>query len=358
MSRKSMFWSIIAGSLSIALAAPATASVTQYYGTQITSSAGTTSFDNPGFSVTTGTYSEGGMSFWMFGDDAWGGYTGCNGDNSGGYYSNGGGHNPTQIIRTDAQDFDAVEFQFYDGWGQCVNYGYAEIYLNNVLVGAFDIDGNANSTIVGFKGTFDEVRVAFYYSAADRDQHNLNSYSAGGIDQVNYGTVNQSPIITCGDTAVLWSPNHELNDISASLFTVDDPDGDDVTVTYEVLSEESETPETGDGTGRHAPDFKSVLADGSEGFFLRSERQGPGDGRVYLVVVTADDGAESVTQVCVAAVVPHDEEDVSLAAVLAEAALRAADLQVLIDALGPGNVDYSALGLGEHGVADELGKKQ
>ncbi len=171
---------------------------------------------------------------------------------------------------------------------------------------------------------------------------------------------NEPPVITCGTAAVLWSPNHEFYDISGSLFAVEDPDTapEGLTIEVAVVSEEHEIPEIGDGTGKHAPDFKMQLAGGATGFFLRSERQGRGDGRCYLGIVTVSDGDNVVTKVCVLAVAPHSETPESLALVLDEAESRAAALQADIDLNGVAGLDLSAHGLSRHGVADPLGPMQ
>ena len=71
-----------------------------------------------------------------------------------------------------------------------------------------------------------------------------------------------------------------------------DPDGDAVTCTFRVYSNEREPPASGDGLGRFAPDFKTTLASGAEGVFLRSERNGRAQGRHYTVVITADNQEE------------------------------------------------------------------
>lgn len=190
-------------------------------------------------------------------------------------------------------------------------------------------------------------------------------YSFIAIDYAQAITIrlaegNQPPVITCGTAAVLWSPHHDFVDISSSLFSVADPDtpAENLTVDVMVVSDETEIPETGDGTGKHAPDFKTQLASGASGFFLRSERQGPGDGRVYLVIVTASDGVNTVTTVCVAAVTPHDETTESMLQALMEADDRAAALQADIDLVGLGSVNLAAHGLSQHGVSGQLGPKQ
>ncbi|MCZ6652541.1 MAG: hypothetical protein O7D91_05870, partial [Planctomycetota bacterium] len=121
-----------------------------------------------------------------------------------------------------------------------------------------------------------------------------------------------------------------------------------------VFSDETEVPDTGDGTGNHAPDFKDELFAGGRGLLVRSERRGPEDGRVYIVVITASDGIAETIAVCIAAVVPHDPDDASLADVLAQAAIAAADVQTAIDEVSP----LPSPGLAEHGLSGELGPKQ
>ncbi|MBU0617335.1 MAG: hypothetical protein KKI02_06445 [Planctomycetes bacterium] len=164
---------------------------------------------------------------------------------------------------------------------------------------------------------------------------------------------NQPPIITCNGPVVLWSPDHDLIDAS-SAFSVDDPDDDPVTLSFRVFSDEPEIPETGDGTGRHAPDFKDEH-DGGRGLLVRSERRGPEDGRYYIFVITADDGNGGVTtEVCVAAVVPHDQDQQSLDDVIAQAEAAAVVVQDAVDSGG----ELPPPGFYEHGLADPLGPKQ
>lgn len=172
-----------------AISGAAGAAVTQYYGAQIGNIQGTAEFNGLGSQGSYGgnPWIEGGMEFTIPTDDV-GNYGGCGGDQA--FYSNGGGFSETRIVRNGGGNFGALEFQFGDGWGQCTNYGYAEAYLGGNFQGGFDIDGTANSTIVGFVGGFDELRVAFYNNPNDRNTHSFNgTYSAGLIDSVNWGPV-------------------------------------------------------------------------------------------------------------------------------------------------------------------------
>lgn len=178
----------------LALTGAAGASVTQYYGAQIGNVLGTAEFNGLSSEGSYGAnaWIEGGMEFTIPTDDV-SNYSGCGGDGAA-FYSNGGGFSETRIVRNGGGNFGALEFQFGDGWGQCTNYGYAEAYLGGNFQGGFDIDGTANTTIVGFSGTFDELRVAFYNNPNDRNTHSFNNtYSAGLIDSVNWGGAVPAP---------------------------------------------------------------------------------------------------------------------------------------------------------------------
>ena len=168
-------------------------------------------------------------------------------------------------------------------------------------------------------------------------------------------------MITCDGPVVLWSPDHELVDVSSAI-SVDDADGDPVELNFRVLSDETEIPDKGDGTGRHAPDFKDEFPQG-RGLLVRSERRGSEDGRFYIFLITADDGNGGVTTaVCAAAVCPHDQNQQSLDDVLAQAATAASEVETVANVLSTGNpgdpLPEAISHLHEHGLSDSLGKKQ
>lgn len=98
-----------------------------------------------------------------------------------------------------------------------------------------------------------------------------------------------TPSITVGS---LWPPNHKMADIGLVR---------DASATFIVSSDEDDAGE---------PDAEGSL-------FLRAERAGTGDGRVYLIAVTAPDG---VTNTCFTAVVPKSQSARDVAAVNAQAA--------------------------------------
>jgi hypothetical protein len=102
---------------------------------------------------------------------------------------------------------------------------------------------------------------------------------------------------------VLWPPNHQLREIS--VVGVTDPDGDPVTITATSVSQDEAVLEKGTGSGVTSPDASlSPLA-------VRAERNGnpktPGDGRVYRVGFTAEDGQGGSCTGSVTVCVPHDQ---------------------------------------------------
>jgi predicted outer membrane repeat protein len=102
---------------------------------------------------------------------------------------------------------------------------------------------------------------------------------------------------------VLWPPNHQLVNVGLSV-QVSDPNA---TVTVQVYANDDALP--------------SDAADLAPGRLrLRSQRQGSGSGRVYLIVVTATDAAGNVAVSECTVVAPHDHSAHSQAAVEQQAA--------------------------------------
>ncbi len=110
-------------------------------------------------------------------------------------------------------------------------------------------------------------------------------------------------------TALLWPPNHNLIDVGFAYATGDNGGGT-VTSSVAVYSDEDDlTPETGD----QSPDAKDALR-------LRAERSATGDGRVYLIVVTASDASANTSHACATVVVPKSMSAADVNAVNAQAA--------------------------------------
>ena len=108
------------------------------------------------------------------------------------------------------------------------------------------------------------------------------------------------------DPAEIWPPNHRFRDVS--VVGVTDPDGDPVTITVGFIHQDEPVDDKGDG--RSKPDGHGL---GTSTAAVRAERSGsptlPGDGRVYHVSFTADDGMGGECSGTVTVCVPHDQSD-------------------------------------------------
>jgi hypothetical protein len=112
-----------------------------------------------------------------------------------------------------------------------------------------------------------------------------------------------APSVTCSVAdPLLWPPKHALVNVGLSV-NVDPPDA---TLHLVVYANDNASPS----------DAADIAPDTVR---LRAERQGDGDGRVYLIVTTATNAAGTSFDVCTVAV-PHDQSAESIDAVQQQAA--------------------------------------
>ncbi len=110
-------------------------------------------------------------------------------------------------------------------------------------------------------------------------------------------TITLSPV-------VLWPPNHQLQEVKA---TIDVKDDKDPNPTVRLLSIVSSEPDNGLGDGDVSDDIQEAdLGTDDRRFLLRAERGGTGPGRTYTVIYEARDTAGNTTQGSVKVVAPHD----------------------------------------------------
>lgn len=96
----------------------------------------------------------------------------------------------------------------------------------------------------------------------------------------------------------LWPPNHGMNTIDVAGVT--DPDNDPVSVIVTGITQDE--PVRGIGFGNTGPDGSIT----GSAVFVRAEREGNGDGRVYNISFTATDGKGGQCSGSVSVCVPHD----------------------------------------------------
>jgi hypothetical protein len=120
-------------------------------------------------------------------------------------------------------------------------------------------------------------------------------------------------------TSTLWPPNHDLVNVGLSV-TATDNSGSATTAIAVFSDEDDVTPANGD----QSPDAKDVAAGTLR---LRAERNATGDGRVYLIVVTATDPSLNTSRRCVTVVVPKSTSTSDVSAVNAEAAAASSQCQ-------------------------------
>lgn len=111
----------------------------------------------------------------------------------------------------------------------------------------------------------------------------------------------------------LWSPNHQLVNVGFA-FNVSDDSNDPITTQVTVFSNEDDVFAGGEN---FSPDAKDIA---SGTLRLRSERSSSGPGRVYLILIVATDSSNNVSRTCLSVVVPKNETQEDLNALLQLAA--------------------------------------
>jgi hypothetical protein len=121
--------------------------------------------------------------------------------------------------------------------------------------------------------------------------------SAGPINNFNQPPDCSNAMSSIDD---IWPPNHKFVDID--IIGVTDPDGDPITIVIDDITQDEMV--NGKGDGNTSPDGDGV---GSSTAGVRAERSGKGNGRVYVIGFTADDGIGGSCSGSVAVCVPHDQ---------------------------------------------------
>ena len=102
--------------------------------------------------------------------------------------------------------------------------------------------------------------------------------------------------------SVLWPPNHKMVRITPEISVWDNCSGAQTQVA--LVSITCNEPDEGQGDGHTSDD---ILIDGDGNIYLRAERSGTGDDRVYTITYEAMDAIGNNTQASATVIVPHDK---------------------------------------------------
>lgn len=106
------------------------------------------------------------------------------------------------------------------------------------------------------------------------------------------------------ETESIWPPDHRMV-LAVSGITATDDSEEPVVLDVNV---ESDEPVNGHGDGNTDTDWEiQENDDGTVDVYVRAERSGLGDGRVYTVSIRAEDAAGNVSEKSVEISVPHDQ---------------------------------------------------
>ena len=125
---------------------------------------------------------------------------------------------------------------------------------------------------------------------------------AGNNSSTVVTTLNHNPVcstVTGGPN--LWPPNHKLHLITLTGAT--DPDGNPITTSVTGVTQDE--PLNGLGDGDTSPD--AFAASATNQVWLRAERSGTGDGRVYRIGFQVTDGLGGQCTGVARGGVPHDQ---------------------------------------------------
>ncbi len=111
--------------------------------------------------------------------------------------------------------------------------------------------------------------------------------------------------------SVLWPPNHKMVPINVTINVSDICDPNPVVALTSIIMNE------GEETNTYDPGFDSTIGDGhtiddihvddTGNIFLRAERSGAGNGRIYTIIYTATDESGESTTASATVTVPHNQ---------------------------------------------------
>jgi Bacterial Ig domain len=178
---------------------------------------------------------------------------------------------------------------------------------------------HATTFVLNANGSFTYIPVA-HFTGVDSFTYKAND----GTDDSNVATVTiniadtEPPLITAAvGVNTLWPPNHMLINVGFTLNVTDNSAGP-VNTEISVFSNEDDIFR---GSGNHSPDATNVA---DRTLRLRSERSGPGSGRIYLIMIVSTDPSNNVSKKCLSVVVPKSQSASDIQFINAAAAVATA----------------------------------
>jgi hypothetical protein len=173
----------------------------------------------------------------------------------------------------------------YDGNGDLLEQASVEI----------GPPGGGHAAWIGFKRPSPDI--ASVLVQPDQSLPNGDDYA---IDNIRYST-NSLPSCSSAKAfpALLWSPNHQFEPVQ--IIGVTDPEGDSVTITVTGVTQDEPVKRN-----NLDPSPDAVIEAGST--FIRAERLGTGNGRVYEISFRAVDENGSFCTGSVTVSVPHSQK--------------------------------------------------
>jgi hypothetical protein len=146
--------------------------------------------------------------------------------------------------------------------------------------GTPDSDGTATyGSVVAESTSFSEEGLyTLTFAVTDKD-------GASDSDSLTIEVLNRPPVCAAPIPSIdaIWPPNHEF--VIVDVVGVTDPEGDAITISIDAIFQDE--PVEGTGDGNFTPDAMGV---GTSAALVRAERDGGGNGRVYHIYFTAEDG--------------------------------------------------------------------
>ncbi|HSF43407.1 MAG TPA: M12 family metallo-peptidase [Thermoanaerobaculia bacterium] len=137
----------------------------------------------------------------------------------------------------------------------------------------------------------------------DVDAADACGFTGGASAEAVVADTTPPTIAVTLDPALLWPPNHKLVPVGATVVAADNCPG--VAFALTALTSDEPDDAQGGGDGHTTGDIRgTLLGTADTAFFLRAERQGAGNGRVYTVVYTATDGSGNEAEASDEVIVP------------------------------------------------------